>query len=172
MKIREFLTVSAKGSMVVTVAVAIQVVVGFVTQVTFARILAPEVFGQLAYATTIAMLFNAMTNMRGDAYVVHQKDSTEHALDIVFTLELIVATVFVLFVVLMAPFAMRLLGKGELTLYVQILAFLFFYNSFSRTRSLFERNLSFAYSKTPSIVSQLQLWNFLWIHFVDQERSP
>lgn len=155
MKARDFLKVSAKGGAVVAVAVFAQTLVGFVTQVALARILAPEVFGRLAFATTAAMFFNALTNLRGDAYVIQQKGSPRHAVDVAFTLELAASAVFVALVFLIAPPVMGALGKGDLTIYVQILSLSFFYNPFSRTRCLLERELSFFRSKTPFLAAQL-----------------
>lgn len=151
---REFLTTSAKGGAIVAAAVAVRYVIGFATQVTLARMLAPEVFGSVAFAGTVATFLNGLTNWHGDKYVIHQKACPRRAVDVAFTLELAASVFFIMLVFLLAPVAMHLLGKGELTLYVQILAFSFFHNPFSRPRCLLERNLSFFRSKLPFVVSQ------------------
>lgn len=176
MNTREFLRTSTKGGAVISIAIVVRVVVGFVTQITLARLLAPEMFGKIAFATTVAMSLNAFTNLRADAYIIHQKDSPERVIDVTFTLELLSSIFFGLLVIMMAPYVMSALGKSELTIYVQVLALAFFYNPFSRIRSLLERDLLFSRSTFPSIIAQMigsissialaffgyGIWSILW----------
>ena len=152
---RDFITTAAKGAAIVATAVGVRYVIGFVVQVILARILEPAVFGSIAFAATVAMFLNAFTNWHGDKYVIHQKGCSQSAVDAAFTVELGAAVLFILIVLLLAPLTMRLLGKSELTLFVQILAFAFLHNPLSRPRSLFERNLSFFHSKFPLLVAQV-----------------
>ena len=152
---RDFISKATRGGAIVAAAVMARYVIGFVTQVTLARLLEPELFGRIAFAATVAMFLNAFTNWHGDKYVIHQKDCPQRAVNVAFTLELAASVFFIVLVFLLAPLTMRLLGKSELTLYVQILAFAFFYNPLCRPRCLLERNLSFFRSKFPLIVSQL-----------------
>lgn len=173
---QDFLKVSAKGGGIVASAVLARFVIGFATQVVLARILEPDVFGSLVFAATVAMFFNALTNLHGDKYVIHQKDCPQRAVNVAFTLELIVASFFLLFVFVFTPLIMRLMGKGDLTIYVQFMAIAFLYNPFCRPRCLLERNLSFFRAKFPFIVSQFVaailaitlawrgygIWSLLW----------
>lgn len=157
-------------------AVAVKIAIGAGTQVLLARLLTPEIFGQVAYAMVVAMFFNAFTNLRGDAYIVSQKESPKRAMDVVFTMEMAAAALFFLLVCLTAPYIMDSLGKGELTSFVQILALSFFYNPLVRPRSRFERDLSFVRSRLPGMVSEILaaassialalagygVWSLLW----------
>lgn len=151
---RDFLKVTAEGGGIIAASVMTRFVIAFVTQVILARILEPEVFGSLAFATTVAMFFNALTNFHGDKYVIYQKDCPQRAVNVAFTLELIAASFFLVFVFLIAPLIMRQLGKSDLTIYVQFMALAFLYNPFCRPRCLLERNLSFFRAKFPLIASQ------------------
>jgi len=152
---RELMKASASGGVVVAAAVAAEHVVGIGTYVALARLLAPEHFGQVAFAATVAMFFNSLTNSHGDKYVVREQSDTHDKLDNVFTLELLLATLFVALACLLAPLMMGLMGKGESSLYVQILAFSFFYNPLSRPRCLLERSLAFFRARFPFVVAQV-----------------
>jgi O-antigen/teichoic acid export membrane protein len=71
---------------------------------------------------------------------------------------------------------MKLLGKPELTTFVQFLAFAFLYNPLSKPRSLFENELSFFRARFPLVFAQLiggivgislayfdfGIWSLLW----------
>lgn len=150
-----FVANTARGGGIVAAAVLASYIIAFATQVSLARLLEPNVFGSLAFAITIAMFFDALTNWHGDKFVVFNKEDPQHAVNVAFTFELIAATFFAFLVIVVAPLLLRILGKGELTLYVQILAFAFFFNPLSRPRSLFEKELSFFRSKFPSVVAQI-----------------
>ncbi len=144
-----------KGGVIVAVTIFLQVIIGFVTQVALTRMLSPEIFGQVVFAASVAMFFNAFSNLRGDVYVIHHKGSAKDAVDVAFTLELLMALFFVTIVFFIAPTMMSLLDKSEQTIYVQILAIAFLYNPLSRPRCILERELSFFQSKFPTILSQV-----------------
>lgn len=145
---------SLRGGVIVFAAVGSQSVIAFATQVALARMLEPAHFGALAFATMVAMFFNNFTNVHGDKYIVKEKDNIHQKLDNAFTVELLLSIFFIGFVVSVAPFLMKLLGKPELTTFVQILSFIFLYNPLSKPRSLFERELSFFRAKFPMVVAQ------------------
>ena len=150
---REFVKTSVRGGLIVGSAIVLHYAIGLTSQAILARMLDPKHFGQLAFVTIAAMFFNTFTNIHGDKFVVRERQDTHRNLDNVFTLELILASFFVVFVFLLAPLMMRLLGRSELTTYVQVLAFAFFYNPLIRPRCLLERNLSFFYSRFPLIAA-------------------
>jgi O-antigen/teichoic acid export membrane protein len=155
LKTNEFLATSSKGGLVVAIATLSQLGIRLISQIALARILAPEIFGEIAFASTIAMLFNSMSNLRGDAYIVYHKRSNKDAIDVVFTLELLSALFFASLLIFSSKILLTLFQKEEMVLYVQIFALALFYNPFSRTRSLLEKELAFVKSKLPAIMSQL-----------------
>ena len=155
MRKRDFVATSARGGAIVATGVVVQYIIGFAVQITLVRMLEPEVFGSFAFASTVAMFLSALTNWHGDKYVIHQEDSPRRAINVAFALELAAAVLLVALVFLLAPLVMSSLGKGELTLYVQVLAFAFLYNPLCRPRCLLERNLSFFRAKFPFVVSQV-----------------
>ena len=59
---------SLRAGVFVLVSVMVQYIIGFGTQISVARILAPEHFGKLAFASMIAMFFNRFTNTLGDKF--------------------------------------------------------------------------------------------------------
>ncbi len=152
---REFVRTSARGGIIVAVAVALQFSIGLVTQVALARMLDPVHFGQLALVTMAAMLFNCFTSVHGDKFVIRENEDIHRKLDNVFTLELTLAAALGLLAVLCAPPVMRFLGKEDLTTCAQFLALTFFYNPMIRPRCLRERELSFSLARFPLIGAQL-----------------
>jgi len=151
----EIIRKSIKGAFVVFVAVGLQYIIAFATQIALARLLAPEHFGVLAFAAMVAMFFKNFSNIHGDKYIVREKEDIRRKLDNVFSLELILAIISLLFVLLLAPFIMQILGKPELSLFVQFLAFSFLHNPFSKPRCLFERELKFFKAKFPMVAAQI-----------------
>jgi O-antigen/teichoic acid export membrane protein len=149
------ITTSAKGGSVVAGAVLARLAITFVTQVTVARILDPDIFGKLAFATVVAMFLGSFSNLHGDKFVIQHRENPQHALNVAFTLELLAALFFLGIVLVLAPPVMHLLQKPELTIYVQFLALTFFYNPLCRPRCMLEKELMFVQSKLPLVVSQL-----------------
>tara|TARA_R110002111_G_scaffold239921_2_gene301583 strand:- start:236 stop:1663 length:1428 start_codon:yes stop_codon:yes gene_type:complete len=177
MKIQELINTSAKGGTVIFFSVMLRVVIGFATQVALARMLAPEIFGDIAFVATIALFLNALSDLKADVYIIQQTTcDPQRAVNVAFTLELVAALAMLGFVFTFAPSVMSVLGREELTLYVQVLALSFLYNPFSRPRSLLERELKFLRAKIPSIVAQViasgsaltlayhnfGIWSLLW----------
>ena len=176
MEQRDVLRKSLRGSAVVGGAMLAQHGLAFVAQLALARLLAPEHFGALAFASMVVMLFYNFTHTQGDRYIITEKDGVREKLSGVFTLEILSATGFFVLVFLTAPLLMKLLGRPELALYVRFLAVQFFYNPFSKVRVLYERELSFFRSKAPMVAGQIAgstvavllawqgygVWSLLW----------
>lgn len=176
---QEIIKKSLRGGIIVFAATGLQYLITFGIQVALARMLEPAHFGALAFATMVAMFFNSFTNIHGDKYIIKEKEGIQQKLDNVFTLEILLAIIFIFLVIGIAPFLMKLLGKPELTRFVQFLTLLFFYNPFSKPRSLFERKLSFFKAKFPMVIAQLiggivgvslayfdyGVWSLLWWRF-------
>lgn len=144
---------SSVGVVVVFSMTALQFLIAFGTQVVLARLLAPEQFGAFAFAAMVALFFNSFANLHGDKYLIREKYEIHHKINIVFTFELIVATIIVVLVIILIPPIMGLLGKPHLTTFVQVLTVVYFYNPFSRPRSLFEKDLSFFRARYPMLAS-------------------
>jgi O-antigen/teichoic acid export membrane protein len=168
-----------RGGIIVFAATGLQYLIAFGTQIALARMLEPAHFGTLAFATMVAMFFNNFTNIQGDKYIIREKKDIHQKLDNIFTLEILLAIVFIFLVIGIAPILMKLLGKPELTRFVQFLSLLFLYNPYSKPRSLFERKLSFFRAKFPVVIAQLiggivgvslayfdyGIWSLLWWRF-------
>ncbi len=176
---QEIIKKSLHGGIIVFAATGLQYLIVFGTQVALARMLEPSQFGAFAFATMVAMFFNNFTNIQGDKYIIKEKEDIHQKLDNIFTLEILLAIIVILFVIGVAPFLMKLLGKPELTRFVQFLTLLFLYNPFAKPRSLFERKLSFFKASFPMVTAQLiggivgvslayfdyGIWSLLWWRF-------
>ena len=155
MDVREFINHSLRGGGIVALSVVFQFAVGFIVQAALARELDPSLFGQIAFAAAIGMSLNSFTNSNGDRYVIQHKGNPQKILDNVFTLELVLASCFLLLMLFVAPMIMTACGKGESALYAQVLAFAYFYNPLIRPRCLFERDLAFFRARFPLIGAQI-----------------
>jgi len=167
---------SLQSGMIVLSAVGLQTLIRFATQVALARMLEPVHFGVLAFASLVAMFFNNFTNIHGDKYIIKEKEDAHQKLDNAFTLELLLSIIFIVFVVSIAPLLMKILGKPDLTIFVQFLSISFLYNPLGKPRSLLEKELSFFKAKFPWVLAQLVggivgvtlayynfgIWSLLW----------
>jgi len=152
---QEIIKKSLRGGAIVFAATGLQYLIAFGTQVALARMLEPEHFGALAFAAMVAMFLSQFTNIHGNKFIIKEKVGIQKILDNIFTLELLLSIIFIFLVVCVAPFLMKLLGKPELTKFVQLLSCVFLYNPLSKPRSLFERELSFFRAKLPMVMGQL-----------------
>jgi O-antigen/teichoic acid export membrane protein len=146
---------SLRGGGTVTISVALRFIIALIVQVVLARELAPEIFGKIAFAAAVGTFFASFTNTNGDRFVIQSKDNIKDKLDSVFTLELVLATVFTLIIFLFSPFVMDMLGKSDSTLFVWILALAYFYNPLSRPKCLFEKDLLFFRAHFPLVAAQI-----------------
>jgi len=151
----EIIKKSLRGTAIAFTATGLQFLIGFGTQIALARMLEPSHFGALAFATMVAMFFNNFTKIHGEKYIIKEKNDIKEKLDNAFSFEILLAIVFIFFGVSIAPFLMKLLGKPELTRFVQFLTLIFLYNPFSKPRCLFERKLSFFQARFPMVIAQL-----------------
>jgi len=164
------------GGVVVGSLVGLQYLTAIITQVVLARILDPSHFGVLAFVSMIAFFFHHVGNVHGDKYLVRVSKITQEKLNNVFTLELILALIVFIFVIIIAPYIMGVLGKTNQTIYVQFLALVFFHTPLSRIKALHERDLSFYKAYSPTLFGQViggiiavvlaingyGIWSLLW----------
>ena len=155
MSTQKFVKHSIRGGSIVGISVALQFIIALVVQVILTRQLEPSLFGQVAFASAVGMFLNSFTNTAGDMFVIQSKDNPEEKLNNIFTLELVLASFFFIFVFVFSPFVMNLFDKSDSIILVQILAFSYFYNPMSRPRCIFERDLAFFRAKVPLICSQI-----------------
>ncbi|MDC3077487.1 oligosaccharide flippase family protein [Flavobacteriales bacterium] len=176
MKKQLVLKKAINGGVVVGSFVGLQYLTAILTQVILARILEPSHFGLLAFVSMIAFFFHHVGNIHGDKYLVKVSKITQEKLNNVFTLELILAFIVFIFVIIIAPYIMEVLGKTNQTIYVQFLALVFFHTPLSRIKAMHERDLSFVKAYLPTLVGQIMggatavvlamngygIWSLLW----------
>jgi len=172
----EIIKKSTKGTIVSFSSLGIQYILTFATQIILARLLMPSDFGALAFASMATMLFNNIVNTQGDKYIIQCKDKAHENLNNVFTIELILSIITILFVLIIMPRLMNFFNKGSLIVPAQFLTISFIANPFLKPRALLERELDVFKSKLPVIISQFiggaiaiilallgfGLWSLLW----------
>jgi O-antigen/teichoic acid export membrane protein len=155
MRKHEIVAKSVRGGVVVSAAMVLQYAVGLAAQITLARLLAPELFGAVAFATLVALFFGNLSNTNGNRYVIRESTDVQAKLDNVYTLEAALSVVVLCFLLLVAPWLMAKLGKPELTLLVQVLAVMIFQNPLLQPRTLLERDLAFLAIYSARVAGQL-----------------
>ena len=132
----------------------LQSIVSLMTQISIARILVPEVFGQFAICSAIITIAMTMTNFQSDKYIVMGKDRIQRY-NISFYSELLMAIAVVIVLNLIAPYILSILDKSSLLKPVQVLSIAVFYNPLMRRKALFEGDLDFVKARVPLLASQI-----------------
>ncbi len=140
---------AAIGMTVLMVSMVGQYLISFGTQIVMARLLLPEHFGEVAFASMIALFAGAFCNSHGEKYIIKEKEGSHEKLNNVFTLELILSGLCLVLMVFVIPGVLRLLQKEHMTRVAQVLTLTYFYIPFSRQRYLLEKELHF--KKTSSL---------------------
>lgn len=146
---------SIRGAIISVIAAGTEHFIGLVTQVILARMLAPEIFGKIAFALMTAMFFRNLCHTHGDRFLIKEKDNIRNIVDNVFTMEVCLSCISIVLVGFLAPGLLTLLGKPELTLITQILLINVLCASFTAPRALFEKDLDFLRARVPLIAGQL-----------------
>jgi O-antigen/teichoic acid export membrane protein len=72
--------------------------------------------------------------------ILLKKGWDKEKLNCIFTFEIILSILFFIIVYFFAPFIMKLLGKPELTKFVQLFSCVFFYNPFQNPEVFLKEN--------------------------------
>lgn len=144
-----------KGGITVLIFTIIQTGTSLLTQVVLLRLIEPDVFGKLAMAMFIVMIFATIFNSQGDKYIIQTKENVNEKINVIITLELILAIVFIIIVSSLAPVITKLNGREDLTLIIQLLSLIFLAIPFQKIRSGLEKDLFMFKSYIAAYFSQL-----------------
>lgn len=131
----------------------LQGVVSVSTQIVLARLLYPQLFGELALGLMIVTLFGGLSNLHGDRYFIRQSDDLRRYLSAIFTLELVIAAIVFGTLQLLANPIAAVLDRPTLAPIIQVLGLIIFYSPLVRVRAVLERDLSFTRARLPMLAA-------------------
>src|SRR4030043_584437 len=100
---------SKKGLKAVGALTGFRFVFQTVTQLALVRLLLPEAFGIIAFASIILELFKLLTSLHAGKLIIQRRDNVREYLNTAFTIELILSAIAAAVIILFSPFLMRLL---------------------------------------------------------------
>lgn len=142
---------SVRGTLIVMGVTGLRFAVAFGLQFVLARLLVPEHFGGMAFSWMVVGFLSNFTSFQTPKFLIRTRENVQRIVNTAFTLELLLS--FVTFVVslVLAPWAMKGLGKPDQTTFVQVLALSFFFSPFLQLRALLERQLDFKRANIPDV---------------------
>lgn len=144
-----------KGGITVLIFLILQNGTAFLTQVIMARLIEPNAFGMVAMAMFIAMIFGTIINSQGDKYIIQTKENVDEKLNVIITLELILAIIIIILVALLTPVITKLIGREDLTLIIQLLTVSYIAIPFQKIRSGLEKEMAMFKSKSALFAAQI-----------------
>lgn len=129
-------------------------IVGFVMQIMFARLLAPEIFGVMAILLVFISLMNTIAQSGLGLALVQRSNVTDDSYSTAFWLSIGLALVMYLVLFFSAAFIAGFYRMEELALYMRVLGISVFFNSFvSIQRSYLQRSMNFKSLFAANILS-------------------
>lgn len=142
-----------KNSIVVTGLTILQFSVMFITQITLARLIEPQIFGVFAIITVVAMFFHTLSSLNTDKYIIREQTEIEKKIDVTFTVELLWSSIVFIIAILVIPFAILLIDKPDILIYCQVYVLTCLSSPFVKLKSLLEKDGKFISSSLPIVFS-------------------
>lgn len=133
----------------------IQYVLYIITQIIFARLLSPSLFGEFAIISIVVMFFFSLSNFCTDKYIIIQKSINKNKLNSLITFDFIYALVsYSIFFLLIKN---HLIPNINYVYENSILLFglVVFYHPFSRNKAILEKELKFFKARYPSMIATI-----------------
>lgn len=155
--------------------------IGLVSILILARILAPEDFAYIALVSIILYLFDTLSNVGAEQYIIQKSDVSERDLNSAWSLDIVLKSTFSLCLYLFAPLIADFLDKPILSLAIQLSACILIINAVKNPGLLllkreFEYKEIFVLSFVQKIISFIVLiilasqwanfWAFIWADIV------
>ena len=141
------------GALLITL---FQSAVSLIAQLSLARILAPEIFGQFATCSVLVTIFMALVNLQFDKYIISGKGETlEERESASVYIELILALAIFGLALSVFPLILHLINKAELIFYSLTLACSIFYTPLTRRKAVLDSQLKFIRARLPQFFSQV-----------------
>ena len=133
----------------------IQYILYIITQIIFARLLSPSLFGEFAMISIVVMFFFSLSNFCTDKYIIIQKTINNHRLNSLITFDFIYALLsyLIFFVLIKNHFIPNINYEFENS--ILLFGLVVFYHPFSRNKAIFEKELNFFKARYPSTVATI-----------------
>lgn len=148
-------TRARKGGITVLIFLILQIGTSLVTQISMARLIEPDAFGKIAMAMFIVMIFGTIMNTQGDKYIIQTKENINEKLNVIITLELILAGVLLIMVFSLSPLITKFVVREDLTFVIKLLSLNYLAIPFQKIRASLEKDLFMFKSKLASYISQV-----------------
>lgn len=123
-----------------------------VTTAVLARLLTPEQFGVVGFATLAVSYLSVLKDLGLGAALIQRQDDVEEAADTVFTLNLLLGGILTLLAFLIAPLIASYFREPQVTALLQVLAFSFVINAVGAIHTVrLQRQLDFRRKALPDI---------------------
>jgi O-antigen/teichoic acid export membrane protein len=142
---------SILGTLVVMGVTGLRFAAGFGLQFVLARMLLPEHFGIMAFSWMVVGFLSNLTSFQTSKFVISTRENVERIVNSAFTLELLLSLGMFVLTLVLAPWAMKVLGKPDQATFVRVLALSFFSSPFLQLRALLERQLDFKKANVPDV---------------------
>ncbi len=140
------------GALLITL---FQSAISLTAQLTLARILSPDVFGQFATCSVLVTILMAFANLQCDKYIISGKNQTpQERFKTSVYIEFLIAIAFFGLAVFLLPIILKLLHKEELVYYSLVLACSVAYTPFTRSKAVFDCQLEFLKARLPQLIAQ------------------
>jgi O-antigen/teichoic acid export membrane protein len=144
---------SLSGIGIVFSVTGFRIIANLAMQMILTRLLAPEAFGIVAFATTVVGFCALLTNVQGQKAIIRCDHTQAPAFtDAAFTIELFLSLVISLLLICSAPAVLRALDKPEVIPFVRVLAFTLVGERLLTPKAWFERQLDFLHANIPGLV--------------------
>lgn len=123
-----------------------------ITTAVLARLLTPEQFGVVGYATLAVSYLAVLKDLGLGSALIQRQEQVEEAADTVFTLNLLLGVVLTLLTLLVAPLVARYFREPMVTPILRVLAFSFVINALGAIHTVrLQRQLDFRRKAVPDI---------------------
>ncbi|WP_394392266.1 oligosaccharide flippase family protein [Shewanella woodyi] len=141
------------GALLITL---FQSAVSLVAQLSLARILSPDIFGQFATCSILVTILMALANLQCDKYIISGKGQTlQERFKASAYIEFLVAIVFFGLAVFVFPLILKLMNKQELIYYSLILACSVVYTPLTRNKAVLDSQFKFFKARLPQFIAQI-----------------
>ena len=143
---------SLNGIGIVSSVTGFRIVANLATQMILTRLLAPEAFGIVTFATTVVGFCGFLTNVQGQKALIRSDHARAPAFaDTAFTIELTLSLAVSLLLFCLAPTILGVLGKPEVTPFARVLTLTLIAERLLIPKAWFERQLDFLRANIPGL---------------------
>lgn len=155
--------------------------IGLVSIIILARILAPEDFAYIALITIILYLFDTLSNVGAEQYIIQKSEVSERDLNSAWSLDIVLKSIFAILLYLSASLVAHFLDKPDLSLAIQFSACILIINALKNPGLLllkrdFDYKKIFILSFFQKVISFIVLivlafqwtnfWAFIWADII------